>query len=91
MVLMVPEVKDSAVTGLTLLHLDFRSGLAPATSRAVLEGYQGRYAALADAVTETEPVMADEVLGSVPIGDLLTVPVHVLAERWRGRGDTPPA
>jgi hypothetical protein len=35
--------------------------------------------------------MADEVLGSVPIGDLLTVPVHVLAERWRGRGDTLPA
>jgi hypothetical protein len=41
-------------------------------------------------VAETEPVMADEVLGSVPIADLLTVPVHVLAERWRGRGDAPP-
>jgi glucosamine--fructose-6-phosphate aminotransferase (isomerizing) len=89
MVLMIPEVKDSAVTGLTLLHLDFRPALPPATARAVLEGYQGRYAALADAVTETEPVMADEVLGSVPIADLLTVPVHVLAERWRGRGDAP--
>ncbi|HZB73017.1 MAG TPA: SIS domain-containing protein, partial [Acidimicrobiales bacterium] len=91
MVLLVPEVKDSAVTGLTLLHLAFRPALDPATARAVLEGYQGRYAALADAVTESEPVMADEVLGSVPIGDLLTVPVHVLAERWRGRGDAPPA
>jgi glucosamine--fructose-6-phosphate aminotransferase (isomerizing) len=91
MVLMVPEVKDSAVTGLTLLHLSFRPVLPAATARAVLEGYQGRYAALADAVTETEPVMADDVLGTVPIGDLLTVPVHVLAERWRGRGDAPPA
>ena len=91
MVLLVPEVKDSAVTGLTLLHLAFRPALEPATARSVLEGYQGRYAALADAVTESEPVMADEVLGSVPIGDLLTVPVHVLAERWRGRGDAPPA
>ena len=91
MVLMVPEVKDSAVTGLTLLHLGFHAALPPATARAVLEGYQGRYSALADAVTETEPQMADDVLGTVPIGDLLTVPVHVLAERWRGRGDTPPA
>jgi glutamine---fructose-6-phosphate transaminase (isomerizing) len=90
MVLMVPEVKDSAVTGLTLLHLAFQPALPPATARAVLEGYQGRYAALADSVAETEPVMADEVLGSVPIADLLTVPVHVLAERWRGRGDAPP-
>jgi glucosamine--fructose-6-phosphate aminotransferase (isomerizing) len=91
MVLLVPEVKDSAVTGLSLLHLRFRAGLQPAEARAVLAGYQGRYDALADAVTETEPTMADEVLGSVPIGDLLTVPVHVLAERWRGRGDVPPA
>jgi glucosamine--fructose-6-phosphate aminotransferase (isomerizing) len=83
MVLLVPEVKDSAVTGLTLLQLDFRPVLAPATARAVLEGYQGRYDALADAVTETEPHMADEVLGTVAIADLLTVPVHVLADRWR--------
>jgi glucosamine--fructose-6-phosphate aminotransferase (isomerizing) len=91
MVLMVPEVKDSAVTGLSLLHVEFRTGLAPDEARAVLEGYQSRYAALADAVTETEPMMADDVLATVPIGDLLTVPVHVLAERWRGRSDTPPA
>jgi hypothetical protein len=35
--------------------------------------------------------MADDVLGTVPIEDLLTVPVHVLAEHWRGRGDAPPA
>ena len=55
MVLMVPEVKDSAVTGLSLLHVEFRTGLAPAEARAVLEGYQSRYGALVDAVTETEP------------------------------------
>jgi len=51
--------------------------------RAALQGYQGRYGALKDAVTETESTFDDAVLGTVPVVDLLTQPVYVLAERWR--------
>ena len=49
----------------------------------MLSGYRNRYAALADAVTETEPVFDDELLATMPFIDLLTEPVNVLAERWR--------
>ena len=49
----------------------------------MLEGYQNRYEALTDAVTETEPSLRDDVLGTIPIVDLLTEPVHLLADRWR--------
>ncbi|MET0665546.1 MAG: hypothetical protein ABW008_08295, partial [Acidimicrobiales bacterium] len=51
--------------------------------RSVLESYRGRYAALKDAVTETEPTFRDDLLAEVPLVDLLTSPVYVLAERWR--------
>ncbi len=84
-VVIVPEVKDNSVVGLVLLHAGFADRLSAGEARAVLEGYSGRYAALVDAVTETEPTFADEVLGSVPIVELLTSPVHVLAARWRDR------
>ncbi|MCU1460740.1 MAG: glucosamine 6-phosphate synthetase, contains amidotransferase and phosphosugar isomerase domain [Acidimicrobiales bacterium] len=82
-VLIVPETKDSSVTGVTLLHARFADRLDGAAMRAVLEGYQGRYAALVDAVTETEPRFDDERLAGVPVIDLLTSPVHVLAQHWR--------
>ncbi|MDQ3354086.1 MAG: glucosamine-6-phosphate synthase, partial [Actinomycetota bacterium] len=82
-VLIVPESRESRTTGLVLLHVRFVGRLAPEMARAVLEGYQGRYAALVDAVTETEPAFADEVLGQVPIVELLTQPVHLLARHWR--------
>ena len=55
--MIVPEVKDKQTTGLTLLHLRFHDHLPPATMRAVLTGYQGRFSALKDAVTETEPTL----------------------------------
>lgn len=79
----VPEAKDGEVVGLTLLHVTFAGTLAPSEAHAVLEGYQGRYAALTDAVTETEPSLRDDVLGTIPIVELLTEPVNVLADRWR--------
>ncbi|HTT91330.1 MAG TPA: SIS domain-containing protein [Acidimicrobiales bacterium] len=79
---MVPEVKDGQVTGITLLHARFAGLLAPAPAKAVLEAYQGRYRALMDAVTESEPRFADAVLGQVPMIDLLTEPVAVLARHW---------
>ena len=84
-VVIVPETKDNQVVGLTLLHVAFAGALEPGAARGVLEGYQGRYSALTDAVTETEPSLRDEVLGTIEIVDLLTEPVHVLADRWRPR------
>ena len=44
--------------------------------------YKARYQAIADQVTETEPVMRDDVLGTIDLIDLLTVPVVQLADHW---------
>ncbi len=79
----VPEVKHNETVGLTLLHVRFFDHLEPDAMRAVLQGYQGRYGALKDAVTETERTFDDAVLGRVPVIDLLTEPVYVLADQWR--------
>jgi glucosamine--fructose-6-phosphate aminotransferase (isomerizing) len=79
----VPEVKDNQTTGLTLLHVRFHERLPAATVRGVLQGYRNRYAALADAVTETEPTFREDLLADVAVVDLLTVPAHALADRWR--------
>jgi glutamine---fructose-6-phosphate transaminase (isomerizing) len=84
-VLIVPELKGNQVTGLTLLHVAFRPRLAAEAARGVLQGYRGRYAALKDAVTETETTFDDTRLADVDLVDLLTEPVYVLAERWRTR------
>jgi glucosamine--fructose-6-phosphate aminotransferase (isomerizing) len=81
----VPELKGNQATGLSLLHVAFRPRLAPDVARGVLQGYRGRYAALKDAVTETEPAFDDSRLADVDLVDLLTEPVYVLAERWRSR------
>jgi hypothetical protein len=78
----VPEVKQGETVGLTLLHVRFADHLEPEVMRAVLQGYQGRYGALKDAVTETEPTFDDTRLGRVSVAELLTEPVYVLAERW---------
>jgi len=79
----VPEVKDNQTTGLTLLHARFRDRLAGDAVRRVLEGYRDRYRAIADQVTETEPVMRDDVLGTIDLIDVLTEPVVRLADHWR--------
>jgi hypothetical protein len=52
-------------------------------ARRVLEGYRDRYEAIADQVTEVEPVMRDDVLGAIDLVELLTEPVVRLADRWR--------
>jgi glutamine---fructose-6-phosphate transaminase (isomerizing) len=83
--IIVPELKGNQATGLSLLHVAFRPRLAPEVVRGVLQGYRGRYAALKDAVTETEPTFDDARLADVDVIDLLTEPVYVLAERWRTR------
>jgi glutamine---fructose-6-phosphate transaminase (isomerizing) len=79
-------VKGNQTTGLTLLHVSFHDRLAPEAARGVLQGYRGRYAALKDAVTETEPTFDEGRLDEIPLVDLLTEPVYVLAEQWRARG-----
>jgi glucosamine--fructose-6-phosphate aminotransferase (isomerizing) len=61
----------------------FEDRLPVAACRGVLQGYRNRYAALKDAVTETEPAFDDERLGAVDVIDLLTEPVYVLARLWR--------
>jgi glucosamine--fructose-6-phosphate aminotransferase (isomerizing) len=81
--ILVPEVKGNQTTGLTLMHVRFRERLAADVARRVLEGYRDRYLAIADQVTETEPVMRDDVLGTIDLVDLLTEPVARLADNWR--------
>jgi glucosamine--fructose-6-phosphate aminotransferase (isomerizing) len=81
--ILVPETKDNQTTELTLLHVRFHDRLEPAVVAAVLQGYRGRYAILRDAVTETEPVFREELLGEIPVVDLLEQPIHLLADRWR--------
>jgi len=82
-VLFVPEVKGNQTIGLTLLHVQFHDRLPGDAARRVLEGYRDRYQAIADQVTETEPVMRDDVLGTIDFVDLLTEPVVRLADSWR--------
>ena len=79
----VPEIKDNQTTGLTLLHVRFATHLPVATVRGVLQGYRGRFAALRDSVTETEPTFREDLLGDIDMITLLTEPVTDLAERWR--------
>ena len=81
--MIVPEVKDGVTTGITLLHVHFVDRLPAPAARGVLAGYRRRLAALQDAVTETEPTFRDDLLGELPVVDLLTLPVSLLADRWR--------
>ncbi len=83
--IIVPEVKGTQATGMTLLHVAFRGRLAPEAARGVLQGYRGRYAALKDVVTETEPAFDDARLADFDVVDLLTEPVAELADRWSAR------
>jgi glucosamine--fructose-6-phosphate aminotransferase (isomerizing) len=82
-VMLVPETKANQVTGMTLLHVKFHDRLPWPIVRQVLSGYRNRYAALTDAVTETEASFDDSRLAEVPLVDLLTEPVYVLADAWR--------
>jgi len=88
---LIPEVKGNQCTGITLLHAKFAADLPVGRMRNVLETYRGRYAALKDAVTETEPTFRDDLLGTVTPIELLTAPVNVLADRWRATATHPSA
>ena len=82
-IVLVPEVKDRETVGLTLLHVVLRDRLAPDVLRGVLQGYDNRYGAVRDAVCETEPDLRDDLLAELPVVDLLTEPVLVIADRLR--------
>lgn len=82
-VLLVPEVDQNRPVGITLLHVRFHDRLDAASLRSVLGGYRNRYAALSDAVTETEPSFDEALLGQMPVVDLLCEPINALADRWR--------
>ncbi|MGZ6951344.1 MAG: SIS domain-containing protein [Acidimicrobiia bacterium] len=79
----VPEVKGAHTVGMTLLHLELHDRLPADVARGVLSGYRHRYTALRGAVTETEPDFDDGRLASIPVLDLLTLPIATLADRWR--------
>lgn len=49
----------------------------------MLGGYRNRFAALSDAVTETEPDFDESLLEQMPVADLLVDSILVLADRWR--------
>ena len=85
---LIPEVKGNQCTGITLLHAQFKPLLPAGRMRTVMETYRGRYAALKDAVTETEPTFRDDLLGEFAPIELLTVPVNVLADRWRSGSES---
>jgi glutamine---fructose-6-phosphate transaminase (isomerizing) len=80
----VPEVKDNHTTGLSLLHVRVVDSLPLPALRGVLQGYRGRYQALKDAVTETEPTFRDDLLTTIPPVELMTDPIYDIADRWRG-------
>ncbi|MGA1525952.1 MAG: glucosamine-6-phosphate synthase, partial [Planctomycetota bacterium] len=73
---LVPEIRDGKPAGLTLLHVELHHALSAHDARSVLSAYRGRYAALCELVTETEPRFDDERLARVPLADLLTEPVE---------------
>lgn len=82
-VVLVPEIDQNRAVGLTLLHVRFHEHLPKSALRGVLGSYRNRYAALADAVTETEPSFDEGLLESIGVVDLLCEPIYSLADRWR--------
>lgn len=82
-VVFVPEVKAGSTVGILLLHVRFYEYRPAAVMRAVLQGYDRRYERLVDWVSETEGEMNDELLSTVPVADLLVLPISDVADRWR--------
>jgi glucosamine--fructose-6-phosphate aminotransferase (isomerizing) len=82
-VIFVPEVKAGTCTGISLLHVRFHDRLDSTVVRGVLQGYDNRFARLVDWVTETEGDFDVEKLGTLPVDDLLIVPISEMADAWR--------
>ena len=82
-VIFVPEVKSGVCIGITLLHVQFHDRLPAGVMRGVLQGYDRRYDRLVDWVSETEGVFRDDLLGELPVADLLIAPISETADKWR--------
>jgi glucosamine--fructose-6-phosphate aminotransferase (isomerizing) len=82
-ILFVPEVKGSVCTGITLVHVRFHDRLPATVMRGVLQGYDRRYDRLVDWVSETEGAFRDDLLGELPVADLLILPISDMADHWR--------
>jgi glucosamine--fructose-6-phosphate aminotransferase (isomerizing) len=82
-VIFVPEIKAGVCIGITLLHVQFHDRLPAAIMRGVLQGYDHRYDRLVDWVSETEGVFRDDLLGELPVADLLILPISDVADQWR--------
>lgn len=87
LIAIVPEIKDKQAVGITLLHLQLEESLDANVARGVLQGYRNRYSGLRDFVTETEPTFREDLLGTVPVPDLLVLPITQLAEHWSNSSD----
>jgi glucosamine--fructose-6-phosphate aminotransferase (isomerizing) len=81
-VIMVPEVKGTTCTGITLLHVRFHDRLPIAAMRGVLQGYDRRYDRLVDWVSETEGTFRDDRLAELSVADLLILPISDTADHW---------
>ena len=82
-VIFVPEVKSGECIGITLLHVLFHDRLPAAVMRGVLQGYDHRYDRLVDWVSETEGAFRDDLLGELPVDELLIEPISETADKWR--------
>ncbi|HUR49805.1 MAG TPA: SIS domain-containing protein [Acidimicrobiales bacterium] len=80
---LVPETKNGEPVGLSLVFVELRDHLGADELVSVLKGYRDRWSALVDAVTETEPNLDLDRLAEIPVVDVLTEPVNILAERFR--------
>jgi glucosamine--fructose-6-phosphate aminotransferase (isomerizing) len=89
LVVLVPETAGGDAVGLILLHVTPAQRLEPRVAREVLSGHRNRYAAIVDAVTETQRAFDDHVLGSLDPAELLTQPVAVLARHWHSPPEAP--
>jgi glucosamine--fructose-6-phosphate aminotransferase (isomerizing) len=82
-VIFVPEVKSGICVGITLLQVLFHDRLPAAVMRGVLQGYDHRYDRLVDWVSETEGAFRDDLLGELPVDELLIAPISETADQWR--------
>jgi glutamine---fructose-6-phosphate transaminase (isomerizing) len=82
-IVLIPETKGAEVTGITLMHVQFRERMDATAARTMLQRYRDRYAVLRDAVTETEPTFREDLLADTPVLDLLISPISELADHWR--------
>lgn len=85
-IIIVPEIKNSAPVGLTLLHIDSHEFLPAPVAAEVMQVYKGRLEILEDAVRETEPSFDESLLSTIPIMDLLDKPIIYLADKWSEAG-----